>query len=168
MNEIAREAGVGTGTLYNYFDSKELIFSALVERRGDELIARMEAASAEQNDPLLRITVTIRTILEYLEEHRALFLLFTQINGVDWGIARVKQAEERYQRCMALLGRAIRDAVAKKLMRRDIPVEQQALLVSGAIHGVVRAWLEAGGETPLARNTTLVLDFVMNGLGARR
>ena len=31
MGEIAREAGVSKGTLYVYFDSKEVLFQAIVE-----------------------------------------------------------------------------------------------------------------------------------------
>src|SRR5689334_23222469 len=30
MAEIAREAGVGVGTLYNYFESKEVIFAEIM------------------------------------------------------------------------------------------------------------------------------------------
>src|SRR5262245_55007662 len=36
MAEIAREAGVGVGTLYNYFESKEVIFTEiLVDRQAE-------------------------------------------------------------------------------------------------------------------------------------
>src|SRR5688572_19485730 len=41
ISDVAREAGVASGTLYNYFDSKEAVFRALVEKLGEELLGRL-------------------------------------------------------------------------------------------------------------------------------
>lgn len=168
MTDIAREAGVAAGTLYNYFESKDQIAQSLIEARGDELVARMEKAYAEVDDALLRLTIMIRVSLEYLEEHRALFMIFARVNGVDFGFAKTGEAETRFRRCLAIYERAVREAIAKKLFRKDLAVEQQVALLSGAIHGVVRAWFMAGAGTPLARNTPMLVEFIVNGLGNRR
>ena len=44
MDEIARRAGVGVGTVYRRFPEKELLIDALFEQRIDELVALAEAA----------------------------------------------------------------------------------------------------------------------------
>lgn len=43
-NRIARQAGISPGSLYQYFEGKEAIVDAVVERYSDELAARITAA----------------------------------------------------------------------------------------------------------------------------
>jgi AcrR family transcriptional regulator len=38
IDEIARRAGVGTGTLYRHFPNKEALFEAIVKGRVEELV----------------------------------------------------------------------------------------------------------------------------------
>src|SRR4051812_11232440 len=47
MDEIARRAGVGVGTVYRRFPDKELLIEALFEQRIDELVVLAEAARDE-------------------------------------------------------------------------------------------------------------------------
>src|ERR1043165_5952529 len=66
MVEIAQKAGLAAGTLYNYFDSKERIFRALIEQRGrdfaDELEAVAAAGPARGRRKLIELT---RATLQY-------------------------------------------------------------------------------------------------------
>src|SRR5687768_552503 len=43
MVEVAERAGVAAGTLYNYYDSKESLFRALIEHRAEEFMGGLEA-----------------------------------------------------------------------------------------------------------------------------
>ena len=49
MNDIARMAGVSKGTLYVYFDSKELLFEALIREDKQQHIAELAAIDAPGN-----------------------------------------------------------------------------------------------------------------------
>jgi AcrR family transcriptional regulator len=49
LDEIARRAGVGPGTLYRHFPTKEALFEAIVLTRLEELVAAA-AAGAERDD----------------------------------------------------------------------------------------------------------------------
>jgi AcrR family transcriptional regulator len=49
MDEIARRAGVGVGTVYRRFPEKELLIDALFEQRVDELVALAEDALAHED-----------------------------------------------------------------------------------------------------------------------
>ena len=50
MNDVTREAGVSKGTLYVYFDNKEELFSAIIERQRTAFIATMRMTLAEHDD----------------------------------------------------------------------------------------------------------------------
>ncbi len=54
MAEIAREAGMGVGTLYKHFPSKEALYRAMVDRFLGELFRRTEAALEGAEGPLSR------------------------------------------------------------------------------------------------------------------
>src|SRR5256714_10736248 len=47
LEEVARRAGVGIGTLYRHFTTREALVEAIFERRFGELIAVAEAAASE-------------------------------------------------------------------------------------------------------------------------
>jgi AcrR family transcriptional regulator len=49
MDEIARRAGVGVGTVYRRFPEKELLIEALFEQRLDELVGLAEDALAHED-----------------------------------------------------------------------------------------------------------------------
>lgn len=50
MNDVTREAGVSKGTIYVYFDSKEDLFAALIEREKGLFTEALRGLLAECND----------------------------------------------------------------------------------------------------------------------
>lgn len=71
--DIMNEAGLGVGTFYNYFASKEELLFALLECIEDELI---EIAEREKHSPLSALQkINIRTA-ELLEENKFVLPLF--------------------------------------------------------------------------------------------
>lgn len=61
MSQIAREAGVSKGTLYNHFDGKASLFSAFFEERSKTKLAAIEAISREDGQD-------VHTVLRRLTE----------------------------------------------------------------------------------------------------
>src|ERR1700739_2597147 len=66
MADIATEAGIGYGLLYHYFDSKELIFRATVERSTQAFEWLVGSAQEQTGSPWERIYQLTVTILESL------------------------------------------------------------------------------------------------------
>lgn len=65
-NQIARDAGVSVGSLYQYFPNKEALLLALVERIADEMTARLIAVGTELIDAPVDegITKIVRATLD--------------------------------------------------------------------------------------------------------
>ncbi len=61
MEEVARRAGVGVGTVYRCFGSKEHLFSALSQAACMDVQCSLEQAIAVEDEPLqkLRVLVTL-------------------------------------------------------------------------------------------------------------
>src|SRR5690348_8358437 len=48
MDDVARVAGIAKGLLYKHFDSKDALFEALVDRRGELYVAELRGLLAAQ------------------------------------------------------------------------------------------------------------------------
>src|SRR6185312_8462753 len=66
---LAEKLGVGKGTLYRYFPSKEELFLATVDRVMRRLHEQIEAAIKDVDEPLQRIALAIRAYLAFFAEH---------------------------------------------------------------------------------------------------
>jgi AcrR family transcriptional regulator len=73
---VADAAGVGKGTLYRYFPSKEALFLAAVDRGMHRLRAEVDAAARDAADPLERIARAVRAYLGYFDANPELVELF--------------------------------------------------------------------------------------------
>lgn len=75
MADVAREAGVSVGTLYNHFDSKEAVFLSLAERShlAFEKAVHPVAAIA---DPLLRIREFVKAVFRFVEAQGEMFSVY--------------------------------------------------------------------------------------------
>jgi AcrR family transcriptional regulator len=65
MQAIAALAGVGKGTLYRYFPSKESLFISALQRQLDGLKTVAERARDTQADPLEKLRAVMLAYLEY-------------------------------------------------------------------------------------------------------
>lgn len=121
MDEIARRAGVGVGTVYRRFPDKDLLVEALFEQRIDELCALAEAARDEL-DPFAGLVRFFETFLAVQAADRG---LKDVILGTACGAERAERARARIGPVVdALLARAH----AANAVRRDVAASDLALI----------------------------------------
>ncbi|HEX5571332.1 MAG TPA: TetR/AcrR family transcriptional regulator [Ktedonobacterales bacterium] len=68
IREIAREAGVGVGTFFNYFESKEDVLAALGRQRYERMTALLAEPAMEALSARERIERIMRALIEGMEE----------------------------------------------------------------------------------------------------
>ncbi|MFA8091430.1 TetR/AcrR family transcriptional regulator [Klebsiella oxytoca] len=66
LDEIARDAGVGVGTLYRHFPSREDLLAAALERKDRDLLVVAEHVQA-MNESQEALTIWFQALLEYLK-----------------------------------------------------------------------------------------------------
>jgi AcrR family transcriptional regulator len=142
MADIAKAAGLAAGTLYNYFESKEEIVHALIEQRGDELLANMEALAARPGSLRDVLERLVRGALDHFDTHRPLFAVFAQIGaGSDAAGARGSCGERCMQRYLALFEDLFRRAAKNQELKRGLPPRDLAVLFTASVHGFLRTWM---------------------------
>jgi len=89
MQDVARQAGIATGTLYNYFKNKEDLLLYVDHRLRETVLGRMEEVSNHLQAASCRLKDMLEVIFEVVGRHRAVFDLAERS-----GIAERKPAEE--------------------------------------------------------------------------
>ena len=172
VSEVAAEAGLATGTLYNYFQSRDQLLISLIERRGEELVASIRsAASAAQvadaqgaGAARALLEALVRATFRHFEAHRGLFSVFAGAAGISGKqMASISRrgcdVHQSYQRAFT---EVFEQAAAGGVVRRDVPIPVLVGFLTGAIHGVVRTWAQQGG-TSLVEHTGTVVDLFLRG-----
>jgi len=177
VDEIAREAGLGKGTVYQYFDSKEDLFfagfQAVLERMLDEARGRVSApypTAAARLRALIVETVTMDA------EARRLFPLMFEF----WAASASASPELRgrvarlfrdlYADFGVVIADTIRDGVAGGEFDPAVDVSAITAVLLGSIDGL---WLQAWFDPTLnpVRMAERFIDVVLRGLappGKRR
>jgi AcrR family transcriptional regulator len=70
MDEIAAHADVTKPVIYAYFGSKERLYVAYIERAGQELLARMRAATVPTAPATERLHAGVLEFLHFVDERR--------------------------------------------------------------------------------------------------
>jgi len=162
MSDVAAEAGLATGTLYNYFANRDALLSSLLERRLDQLVAEVRAAAeAEQAAPFRdRLVALVRASFQHFEAHRALFTVLAGGGITGKHMRRCVDAQREYQ---AAFAEPLERAAADRVLRGDVPISVQADFLTGAVHGVVRGWAHQEGALNLVDQAPAVVDLFLRG-----
>jgi AcrR family transcriptional regulator len=162
MSDVAAEAGLATGTLYNYFANRDALLSSLLERRFDQLVAEVRAASAAERAASLRdrLVALVRASFEHFEAHRALFTVLAGGGITGKHMRRCMDAHRDYQ---AAFAEVLEQAAADGAMRAGVPISVQADFLTGAVHGVVRGWARQEGALNLVDQAQAVVDLYLRG-----
>ncbi|MEV6583843.1 helix-turn-helix domain-containing protein [Streptomyces sp. NPDC051582] len=149
--EIARAAGVGVGTLFRHFPTKEALLEAVMVRRLEEMAA-MTARLADRTDPAEALFDCFRLVVERSAGKNE-FAHALATAGVDVHAALRAPTEDIQARLAGLLSEAQRTGVVRPELR--LP-ELLALLVGTG------AMLEQLGKDAAARER--IFEVVFDGL----
>jgi AcrR family transcriptional regulator len=149
MEDVARRAGVGVGTVYRHFPTKQALAEALIEERFDNTIAFVRALVAEDGDPWLGIERCFEYCAATQERDRAWAAVLALMAG-----GAVGPREHQMRELLALEEQLIARARAAGVVRHDLTAADMPALFC-ALGSVVLA----GG-----RNWRRYLDLLLDGL----
>ncbi|MBO9533844.1 MAG: TetR/AcrR family transcriptional regulator [Solirubrobacteraceae bacterium] len=156
ISEILKLAGVGSGTLFRHFPTKQDLLVAVLEQTFDQLDDQIVAA-LEDEDPWQGL-VTLLTTTAEMQARDAAFLA-----SVGPELFAVESLQQRNERMMVRMSGLLDRAKAAGVVRDDLAAEDLPFLIS-AIGGATQSCAPASvvGTSPdLWRR---YLGFVLDGL----
>jgi AcrR family transcriptional regulator len=131
MDEIARRAGVGHGTVFRRFHTKDALRAAVIGARLEELLAHAHGL-LEKTDAGAALEEFVWAVAEACRRDRALF------EGIERfeGFAEVSDAKQELH---DVVGKLIRRAQRAGAMRRGLDARDIGALVGAAIQASIQA-----------------------------
>ena len=163
---VAERLGIGKGTVYRYFVSKEELFLAAADRGMTLLRARIDAQAARVRDPLDKIVRATHEYLRFFDEHPEIVELFVQ--------ERAEFRDRKRPTYFAHRDANLRpwSALLRGLMDdgrlRRMPVDRITDVFNHALYGAIFTNYFEGRRQPPARQAREILDVILHGiLGGR-
>ena len=136
IDDIAARAGVGKGSVYRQFGSKEQLYAASVIEGFIQLRNQIETALAEPATIPQRITTIVHLTVSYFWTRRQFFVLLRDPTKLP------REQEVRYRRergqLSAMVSGVLREGARGGLIRNDLDFELMAESLLGMIRGVQR------------------------------
>jgi AcrR family transcriptional regulator len=148
MDEIAARAGVGIGTVYRHFPTKEALLTAMVRDRFQEF-AEIATLAEDTLDPRHALETVMRRSAEAVEGDMGFQLAMMGSNDLEW-----EGIEEQKAVLAAVVTRIIRRAVAAGVVRDDFTSEDFGMVMCG----ITSTMYYQPGSADWRRHLAIVVD----------
>jgi TetR/AcrR family fatty acid metabolism transcriptional regulator len=165
VSDIAREAGIASGTIYLYFKTKDEILVTLFRDKMAEWVEFVRAEIAGEADPVAKL-------------HRLVALHFSVLES-NPDLAEVVQVELRQghkffrgasahevSSYFALIGGVLEEGIARGQIRGDVPVKLATKMLFGAMDQVATSWVLGKRAYRLSDAADAVATIFLRGVSA--
>ncbi len=133
INEIAKLAGISIGSMYSYFESKEDLFLAMVEK-GLELLDRAMADCCPEEGTILEVLERLfRVAIRYTEKHPDMCRLYLLITTDNMKVQTERLSDRAEISFRSMYKELLKRAVKKGEVRKDIDLDMAALFIDNAV-----------------------------------
>src|SRR5262245_27226143 len=103
MEDVAAHAGVGKGTIYRYFDDKDELYGALLERAAKQVEQRIRSAMTQSAAPAAKLEAVTAVFIDFFSEHPHLFDLIQRADALRGGDSPWRAARDEAIRAVRRL-----------------------------------------------------------------
>lgn len=162
MEEIAQAAHKGKSTLYHYFQNKEEIFRAVVEKEANQLKREINQAITRENNPRAQLRAYILTRMHALKNLANLYQAFQEDYLESYSfIERLRVGYDEYER--TVIARILQTGVERGEFVID-DLELMSYVIVIAFKGLEYPWAIAQDTTKIEENIDTLLHVFFYGL----
>ena len=164
--DIARRAGIASGTVYLYFKSKDDLLTSLFDRTMQEAIRDGRDALASVVDPVDRLRRIARMHLERLGRDRDLAIVFqVELRQSTKFMARLSAT--RLRSYLGIIRDTIAEGQAQGVFRANVPPTLGAKMFFGALDEMATNWILSDRKYALIDDADGVVDVFLYGVTTR-
>ncbi len=140
VSDIAREAGIASGTIYLYFRTKEEILVTLFREQMAAFVAHLRREIAGETDPVAKIRRLVELHFTVLEQSPALAEVVQVELRQGHKFFRGASAHE-VSAYFELIGSVLDEGVAAGRFHADLPVKIATKILFGAMDQMATSWV---------------------------
>ena len=166
MNQIAEASKKGRRTLYTYFNNKEDIYKAVIDKELTTILDRLQIISLQNTEPDVKLTNHILAHLDAVKDVvnrngslRADF--FHDIYEVERKRRKIDAQE------IALIRAILAEGIVKNIFKR-MDLDLSSIIIFYAIKGLEVPYIRQNISSEFEKNKNSIVEFVFMGIKKRR
>lgn len=166
VDEIADLSGVGKGTVYRNFKTKEELLEQLIEERTSEIVSIFSKVLTKEGDILRLIEEAISYWVLFIEHNHLLYRLIQKEEIMYKPGGKAMFYNTVVNRLPMLKERVVAKNTGGRLKTMNFYTTFYGIM--GFIDGVVYKWLQSGMDYRLQDELPVILEVLFNGfIGAK-
>lgn len=170
MEDIARVAEYGTGTIYRYFESKEALFSELLERKLAAYLDHLRERFEAEASPREKLRTLVHAKMDFFRKNREFLRIFVQeivAMAPSMEAAMSQETLDLRNQCLDLVRDVIAEGVKSGSFKASTDPDIATVAISGLSNELLFYCLRLPDGGPTERIEAFMVEFIENGLVAR-
>ena len=162
VDEIAEKAGIGKGTIYHYYDSKEEIFQDVLEQEVNKLKSEMSELLDKEQSPAMKLKKYFLTRMAIVGKLAKTYTTFKDeyIEYYSF-IERIRKKYNEYE--YSIIKDILNEGVKKDIFNiKDIELTANTFVI--AMKGLEYYWAISADAEEISKRIETLIDMVFNGL----
>jgi AcrR family transcriptional regulator len=170
MDEIAKRAEFGTGSLYKYFQGKENLYFSLIEEKVEEIIQLVRVELGTDLPSIDKIESILHLQLSFIQRNRDFFKIYiSERNRFEWTIKDDlgKGVHEKFVAYIDSLEEVMREAIEVGQLKEMDPRDMAHGFV-GIVNSFVFEWIMNPRPYSLVSKGRTIMNIFFEGVRGPR
>ncbi len=170
MDEIAKRAEFGTGSLYKYFQGKQDLYFSLIDEKIEEITRLMRAEMGKDLAPIDRIASILILQLSFIQKNRDFFKIYiSERNRFEWTMKDDlgRGVHERFMAYIDSLEDVMRQGIEGGQLKEMDPRDMAHGFV-GIVNSFVFEWIMSPGAYSLVSKGRTIMNIFFEGVHGPR
>ncbi|MBP8023058.1 MAG: TetR/AcrR family transcriptional regulator [Paludibacter sp.] len=166
MNDIAEASKKGRRTLYTYFNNKEEIYKAVIDKELEHLLDQLRIVSAQDTEPDIKLT---NHIIAHLDAIKFIVTRNGSLRGDFFhDIYEVERTRRKVDlKEIELIKNILAEGIEKKVFKRMDP-NLSSLILFHALKGLEVPYIRQNISAEFEKNKNSIVEFVFRGIKRSR
>lgn len=166
MDEIAKSAEFGTGSLYKYFRGKKDLYFSLIDGKVGEIMRLVATELKKDLPPIERIQSILRLQLAFIQRNRDFFKIYiSERSRFEWTIKDDlgRGVHEKFLAYIDSLEEVMRQGIEERQLKEMDPRDMAHGFV-GIVNSFVFEWLMSSRTFSLVSKGPAIMDIFFEGI----